>query len=59
MAAQVAQHAANSVGVIIVAVAAVIHGVPAGAMGVALQQSQLAQQTWVIGQAHQATREQW
>ena len=37
MVRHLAQHATNSVGVIIVTVAAVIHGVPAGAMGVALQ----------------------
>jgi hypothetical protein len=37
MVRHLAQRATNSVGVIIVTVAAVIDGVPAGAMGVALQ----------------------
>jgi hypothetical protein len=37
MVRHLAQRATNSVSVIIVTVAAVIHGVPAGAMGVALQ----------------------
>ena len=37
MVRHLAQHATNSVGVIIVTVASVIHGVPAGTTGVALQ----------------------
>jgi hypothetical protein len=37
MVRHLAQHATNSVSVIIVTVAAVIHGVPAGTMGVTLQ----------------------
>jgi hypothetical protein len=37
MVRHLAQHTTNSVGVIIVTAAAVIHGVPAGAMGMAFQ----------------------
>ena len=58
MGAQVAQHAADGVAVIVGAVLAVVDGVSAAAVRVSLEQAELAEKTLVIGQRDQAAREQ-
>ena len=58
MGAQVAQHAADGVAVIVGAVLAVVDGVSAAAVRVPLEQAELTEKTLVIGQRDQAAREQ-
>ena len=53
------QYTAGGVSKIVVAAPAVIDGIPAAAVSVAFEQPQFSKQPRVIGQAHQAAREQW
>src|SRR5262245_29189154 len=58
MGAQVAQHAADGVAVIVGTVLAMIDRVSAAAVRVSLEQAELTEKTLVIGQRDQAAREQ-
>lgn len=57
MGAQVAQHAAGGVAVIVGAVFAVVDSVSAATVRVPLEQAELTEKTLVIGQRDQAARE--
>jgi hypothetical protein len=58
VAAEQLQHAADSVGMVIVAVATVIDRVFSASVDPALKQAQLSEKLGVVGQPDQASREQ-